>query len=286
MAKWSQGTITLDGMKLHYYRTGGDKPQVVLNHGAGDDGLCWTHLARELEKDYDLVLPDARGHGKSGSGKGCYSAELRAADLAGLIRALGLDRPVVGGHSMGADTCLHFAAAYPDLTRGVILEDPPVVLPGEKLGQGEQAVELENVGKMMAKFMRLFKRLPKFIGVRLARKSSPTYPQDEILPWVDSKKRLSRDFLRVLAGPGMEMTGPFEVFQKIAVPVLLIIGDKEKMSIMSPQAAQKAVETNSRVKVVRLEGASHDIRRTRFEGYLSALRDFLDGIYHSSTPAD
>jgi pimeloyl-ACP methyl ester carboxylesterase len=123
--------------------------------------------------------------------------------------------------------------------------------------------------------------MPKFLATRMARKGSPTYPDDEIIPWVNSKKRVSFNFLNSMSSMGMEIADPFEVFKKITVPVLLIIGDKEKMSIVSMDSAQKAVSVNNLVKVIHLEGASHDIRRTRFDGYMPALKDFLKEIYHA-----
>ena len=275
MSKWIDDYVTSNNIKIHYYRTGGDKPQVVINHGAGDDGLCWTRVVMELEKDYDVIMPDARGHGKSDSGKGDYSTRQRAADLIGLMQALKLDRPVIGGHSLGADTSMRLAADHPQLTRGIFLEDPPIILPGEKFGSGKQAMNPKDVGKMMAKFMSLFKLMPRFIGVRLARKNNPTYPEDEIIPWVNSKKGVSSDFLKSMSTMEMDVSAPFEVFGKITVPVLLFIGDKEKMSIVSQAAAQEAARVNNKVQVVHLAGASHDIRRTRFDGYVSALQKFL-----------
>jgi N-formylmaleamate deformylase len=281
MADWSEGYVTTNGKKIHFYRTGGNKPKVVINHGIGDDGLCWTRVARELEMDYDVILPDARGHGKSASGKGNYSTLQLMEDLAGLIRELELDRPVVGGHSMGAYSSLFLAANHPELTRGIFLEDPPIILPGEKFGIGEQAVKMEEVGKMMANYMRMFKLFPKFIGIQLARKASPTYPDCEIIPWLNSKKRLSFDCLTSMTKMEMHGEDPLEAFTKITVPVLLFIGDKEKMSIVSQAAAQEVTRANDRVHVVHLEGASHDIRRTRFDGYMPALNAFLGEIYTS-----
>jgi pimeloyl-ACP methyl ester carboxylesterase len=207
-------------LSIHYYRTGGDNPKLIFNHGAGDDGLCWTRVDKELEADYDAIPIDARGHGKSSSGKGDYSNVQRVADLAGLIQALGLERPVVRGHSMGADMCMSFATVHPELRRAIFLEDPPILLLGEKFGDGN---------------------------------------------------------LNSMASMGMDITALFEVFKKITVPVLLFIGDKEMMSIVSQESAEKAASVNA--KVIHLEGASHDIRHTRFDGYVPALKDFLKNIY-------
>ena len=280
MLEWSDGYVIANGLKIHYYRTGGNKPPVVINHGAGDDGLCWTHLAKELEQDYDLIMPDARGHGKSASGQGDYSTRQRVADLAGVIQALNLDFPIVGGHSMGADTSIHLAAEYPQLARAVFLEDPPIIPSGDALFAGA-AADGKDIGKMMKRFMFLFKVLPKFIGVRMARKGSPTYPDDEIIPWTESKKRMSFDFLNSMTMLDFNQSAPFEVFKKVTVPVLLFIGDREKMSIVTQETAQEAKRVNDKVQVVHLEGASHDIRRTRFDGYLPALKKFLGEVYNS-----
>ena len=280
MSEWFDGYVTANGIKLHYTRTGGDKPVVVMNHGLGDDGLCWTHVAKQLEQEYDLILPDARGHGKSASGKGDYSLQQRVADLKGIIEALKLDRPIIGGHSMGADTSLHLAAEFPELTRGVFLEDPPIILPGEKLGSADQQLDsAEDLGKMMVKFFRLFKLLPKFISRPMAKKAMPTYPEDEITPWLNSKKRISFDLINGVAGMEINLSDPFKAISRIQAPILLFIGDKEKMSITSPEAAQKAAEANDNLRIVHLEGASHDIRRTRFDGYLPELQSFFREVY-------
>jgi pimeloyl-ACP methyl ester carboxylesterase len=176
---------------------------------------------------------------------------------------------------MGADTAEHLAARYPDLTCGIFLEDPPIVMPGEPFGDGVQIKSVDDVSKTMAKFMRPFKLLPKFIAVPLARKAFPAYPDDEIIPWVDSKKRMSNDVFDSMTSMRIGVGDPLEVFKRINVPVLLIIGDKDKGSIVSRAAAQEVVKINDRVKVVHLEGANHDIRRCRFDGYLAALQAFI-----------
>lgn len=279
MTKWTEGFVASNGLKLHYYRTGGDKPALVINHGAGDDGLCWTRVAKELEAEYDLILPDARGHGRSASGKGVYSTAARVADLAGLIEALKLERPVVGGHSMGADTAYHLAATYPGMVRALFLEDPPVIQPGEALFNAPKEHEGKDMAKLMRQVMMTLKLLPGFMGMSLAKKINPTYPPDELQPWLHSKQRLSFDFLNLMTTLDFQEDSPFEAFKKIEIPVLLFIGDKDKMSIVSEDTAAKIASLNPRVQVEHLAGASHDIRRTRFEGYMTALKAFLHQVY-------
>jgi pimeloyl-ACP methyl ester carboxylesterase len=278
MPECTDGYVYVDGLKIHYYRTGGRKPPVVINHGGAEDGLCMTRVARELEQEYDVILPDARGHGRSACGKGDYSVKQRVADLAGLIQELKLERPAVGGHSMGAETAAILASDAPNLVRGVFLEEPPIILAGEKLGDGTHDIKMDKLVRFVVRSNRMFRILPKFIDLYLARKASPAYPDVEVLPWVDSKKRLSFDFLNSLPNMGMILSDPLTVFKKITVPVLLFIGDKAKGSIVSREAAQKIEEVNSKIQVVHLEGASHDIRRTRFDGYMPALKKFLSSL--------
>ena len=60
MSNWQSGFVETNGIRMHYTRTGGDRPPVVLAHGFSDDGLCWTPVARAREADYDVIMRDAR----------------------------------------------------------------------------------------------------------------------------------------------------------------------------------------------------------------------------------
>src|SRR5512147_2692496 len=120
---WSENDIVISGASFHYVRTGGAKPPLVLAHGFSDNGMCWLPVARDLEAEFDVILPDARGHGKSQRVQPGERVD-HPADLAGIIRELGLEKPIVGGHSMGASTAAALAAEHPELVRALILEDP------------------------------------------------------------------------------------------------------------------------------------------------------------------
>src|SRR5689334_6172568 len=104
MSNWTSAVCTANGLDLHYLRTGGPKPALVLLHGLTGSGACWTPLARALQAEWDVVMPDARGHGYSSTPPTGYRYADHAGDVVGLIQALGLATPVLLGHSMGGLT--------------------------------------------------------------------------------------------------------------------------------------------------------------------------------------
>ena len=124
MSGWTEGSVEANGINLHYWRTGGTKPPVVMAHGITDNGLCWSRVARALEDEFDLIMVDARGHGLSEKPEHGYAPADHAADLAGLIEALGLEKPGAMGHSMGGGAVSLLSMTYPDLVGAVVLEDP------------------------------------------------------------------------------------------------------------------------------------------------------------------
>lgn len=269
MAEWQSGDVIANGIRVHYDRTGGDKPPLVLSHGATDSGLCWTRLARALEADYDVIMPDARGHGLSEAPPDGYTSEERAADLAGFVRALGLDRPAVGGHSMGAGTTVTFAANYPDLLRCAILEDPGFRPSSDQPSEEERAARAAQMRKNAAER----KVMTREALIALCRQQSPTWAEEERGPWADAKLRVSLAFVGGLRGPERQTWQ--ESLRKISCPVLLITADPEKGSIVTPEVAQEAASLLPSLKVVRLRGAGHNVRREQFDSYLAAVRAFL-----------
>jgi pimeloyl-ACP methyl ester carboxylesterase len=270
MAEWTSGDIVANGIKQHYYRTGdgsGGKPPVVLAHGSTDNGLCWTRLARALEADYDVVMPDARGHGFTDAPEGEYTAAVRAADLAGLIQTLGLQRPAVGGHSMGAGTALRLVADYPDIARCAILEDPG--LRDRQPSTTDQEARREHM-RQQAADMRALGR--EGIMAR-GRQQHPDWAEEEFGPWADSKLQVSERHTGGRRGP--ERPDWRELLPKVQCPVLLITSDPERGGIVTPEIAEEAKRLLPSIKVVRLSGAGHNIRREQFDPYLKAVRSFL-----------
>ena len=147
MADWSTAICETNGINLHYPRTGGNKPPLVLLHGLMTNGLCWTGLARALEREYDVIMPDARGHGKSSVPDYGYRYEDHANDVVGLIKTLGLPAPILMGHSMGGMTAAVVASHNPKLLSGLILADPTFISPKVQSEVRDSDVADQSIGE-------------------------------------------------------------------------------------------------------------------------------------------
>ena len=114
MPQWTEDFVTVDDRQIHYIRTGqGDKPALILLHGFSDNGLCWLTLARDLQDQFDVILPDAQGHGLSARLQSSEQVD-SVADVAGLITALGLQKPVVAFMSSVAASGGYWIASVAD----------------------------------------------------------------------------------------------------------------------------------------------------------------------------
>lgn len=113
--------VTLaSGLPIHYQRVG-TGPDVVMVHGITGNLAVWhLHLVPALADRFRLLTYDLRGHGLSGTPPTGYSLDDMAQDLLELLDALELERPVIVGHSYGADIALYHAANHPDRVAEVI----------------------------------------------------------------------------------------------------------------------------------------------------------------------
>src|SRR3989440_12033128 len=84
-AHWSEGDVFANGIRHHYYRTGGEKPALLLLHGFNEYGLTWLRVAKELEQDYDIIMVDASGHGSSDGIAFGFSSILLVIDALAII---------------------------------------------------------------------------------------------------------------------------------------------------------------------------------------------------------
>src|ERR1700754_5239679 len=116
--------LVRDGVRLAYKDTGSSGSPIVLVHGwccnhtfldLQAKYLGMAHRARYLSKSHRVISVDLRGHGESDAPVQEYSMAAFADDLAWICKKLGLEKPLLIGHSMGGNVSLEVAARYPDL---------------------------------------------------------------------------------------------------------------------------------------------------------------------------
>ena len=122
--------ITAGAIRLHEVQWGEAGAPVVCVHGITANAFCFQALADSLARDCRVISYDLRGRGDSDRpAAGGYGIPAHAEDLAAFIDALGVERPAVIGHSLGAFIALYFASHYPDKLSKLILLDGGVTLP-------------------------------------------------------------------------------------------------------------------------------------------------------------
>jgi pimeloyl-ACP methyl ester carboxylesterase len=272
MSAWFERFAQANGLNVHYYRTGGESlPAIMLLHGVMDDGLGWIPVARDLQRQFDVIMPDARGHGKTGGSLKGFSYQLLADDVAALIRALGLGNAYLFGHSMGAMTAAMVAASAPELVRAVVLEDPPLTdtMPAPEGGAQAAAQMRQYFQGILA-----LNELPPEQRLVIARQYNPLWDEVELAPWVASKLEFNPDVFQHL-----EPVVPWrEILPRIRCPILLVTGDPEARAIVTPGVAQEAARLWHRGKVIQIADAGHCIHRDRYADTMPQIQSFLSQV--------
>ena len=279
-AHWSEGDIFANGIRQHYYRTGGEKPALLLLHGSNEYGLTWLRVAKELEQDYDIIMLDARGHGRSDGITSGFSNTLLVEDVVGVIRELKLDRPRIVGLSQGGTTVLRLAATYPGLVHSFIFEgwgdenQPGAFANSEGylawynswLAWLEQLRTMNNEESMVSALPQL---LPTMGG--------SIWPQDEYVPMVEGYAlfdlNLARNGMKLWAS--MDRDNPDELLKQVGCPALIM---KHAWAFPAPGTQPEVREVPSEqpnIRIVYFENTGHLIRRVAFEQYMTLVREFL-----------
>lgn len=259
MSAWQDG-FTATG--IHYTRTGGDLPPLLLAHGFTDYSLCWTRTAQALESDYDIIMPDARGHGQSPSPAGEYTSELHAEDIAAVIAELNPGQPPVMGHSMGAMNAMYLAANHPGNIGAAILVDPPW--------------RTETEAPRSSEFWQDWKR-------RMA--SDKALSDDELIAriqddnpgWhrleVETKAQAIQQFDMLTFDIYSLTRRPWrDALPQVQCPALLLYADD---GIVTDEAAGIAESLAPNLAVQKIAGAGHSIQRDRFDLFIAAVQDYL-----------
>lgn len=122
-------TVDLGGLSFHYreyaHPDGSDAEgrPVVLLHGVASNSRIWIMVGPALGRSFHTFALDQRGHGGSARPDSGYDFATVVGDLAAFVDAMGLERPVIVGHSWGGNVAIQYAATHPGVPAGIVLVD-------------------------------------------------------------------------------------------------------------------------------------------------------------------
>jgi pimeloyl-ACP methyl ester carboxylesterase len=263
MSNWMTGISAAGGIELHYLRTGGPKPPLVLLHGLTGNGACWSPVARLLQAEFDVVMPDARGHGQSSTPLFGYRYEDHAADVLALMAKLGLAAPILLGHSMGGMTATMVSAQAGSRVRALILADPSFLsaqrqreVRDSDVAEQHRRVLSQSKAELLAE---LHRRHPHRCGDLL-----------ELLATARLQSRLSA--FDVLTPPHPDYQ---QLISIIGVPMLLVLGDSPVVSL---ETARQLQRLNARIRIEQIQQAGHGLPYDQPERLAAAVRSFLAAL--------
>jgi pimeloyl-ACP methyl ester carboxylesterase len=309
---WSDGFVYANGVRLHYYRgvPAPGKPVIVMAHGVTDNGLCWTTVTEKLQESYDIYMLDTRGHGLSDPFTSSDDGDTLIKDVVAAVKALGVEKPILMGHSMGAATVMRVGAEYPDLAKAVVMLDPflprsggegrrggPAAprdagAPRRPRNEGAPTVEpresarpepVRNTGRDRLSFQMMAdpeilvaQNNHKFEDiVATGRRQFPKWSDADVKYWALSKKQYHGAYSDQA---WQAMSGSMRIgdsLGKIPVPVLILKADAPPEG---RRANEAAVEGMERVKLVHIDGGAHNLHHDELQRTVKELTEFLSGL--------
>lgn len=261
--RWSSGICYANGVNIHYYRAGGAKPPLVALHGLMGSGACLLSLVQGLEGGFDVVLPDARGHGASGAPEKGYLYDDLVGDVVGLIEELKLEAPILVGHSMGGMTAAVAACELGPAARALVLIDPTFISPEWQREVYESGVAAEHRQSLELKRDHLLDQ---------ARARSPDRSTELIEYLVDARLRTNPYAFEILTPPNPDWR---ELIRRIHVPMLLLIGDR---GVVSLDTARDLQSLNALLRCELIPDAGHGLPYDKPEQSCAAIQMFLEEV--------
>ena len=259
----SNGFCETNSIRIHYLRTGHGGPTLIALHGLMGSGSVWTPFARALGEGFDLVAPDARGHGKSSAPPEGYLYGDHADDVCGLIDALAVSRPILVGHSMGGMTAALVASRLGSELGGVILVDPTFISP-----EWQREVYDSDIFEQHRQFIQADR--DDLIAEARGRNASRSSEMIEIV--TDSRLATDIRALDVLTPPNPDFR---TLVGMIRAPTLLVLGGR---GVVSLDTAQELARANPNLRYEMIEDAGHAIPYDEPERLALLVKPFVDRL--------
>ena len=249
-----------------YYELAGQGQPLVFIHGLGSSTLDWEGQVSQFSRSYQVITVDLRGHGRSAKPLGPYHIPMFAADLAGLLQALGVAAAHIVGLSLGGAVAFQFALDHPSLVKTLT-----IVNSGPSLG-GTPAQAEQEIARRVGIVQQLGMR---GMGQALSPNLFPGPEQAALREtfverWAENDPSAYIEATRSLLG--WDVTARLGA---IACPVLVIASDQD----YTPVALKEAyVKLMPHAQLVVIPDAHHAVPIERPAAFNLVLVSFLERV--------
>lgn len=275
---WRTGSATADdGTGLHWTDTGGDGPPVVLLHGIQVDGLTWLRTARALESRHRVVMPDLRGHGRSGRVRATLSTRTHVDDMIAVLRAARIDRPALIGHSLGADVAGHLAAQID--AAGVVLVDPVLrPMPAGLFDLDTPPPWMEAIFDTLRALTAQphAERMVTGLAMLPPTDGGVDWHEADYVSYIEGQSRFDLDVYRHLDTGTAPLAASPAVIAAIDCPVLLLTARPMLPGVDVAADVVGFTANWRRGRHVHFADSGHAIPADRFDRFLDVVTGFLD----------
>ncbi|BCB81808.1 alpha/beta fold hydrolase [Phytohabitans flavus] len=258
MATATIGEITIG------YDDEGTGDTLVLVHGHPFDRSMWQPQVAHLSRaGWRVIAPDLRGYGSSTVVPGKTTLDVFAADIAGLLDRLGVDRFVLGGLSMGGQIVLECHRLFAHRLRGLLLADTSAPADGEATRgwRREMAERLLREG------------MGPYAEEVLYKMVSASAPPDVVTQVLAMMRGTAPEGAAAALRGRAERPDYVAMLAEVAVPALVVVGAEDAFTPVAD--ARVMSDTIPDAWLVVVEGAAHMPNLERSAEFNAALHDFL-----------
>ena len=252
-----------------FYDVAGSGPPVVLLHPFPVNHEFWLPVTKYLASRYRLIMPDLRGHGESGLGKGPATMQKHALDVARVMTDAGVDRAPLVGVSIGGYTIFEFWRRFRDRVSGLALCNTKA--PTDNADA--RAARLKSADEVLEHGTEpFFEGMLEKVLAETTRHSRPDLVEGALRMM---RKMSAEDVAGVQRGMA-ERPDSLSTLKTINAPVLIITGDEDKITGVPEAELMKQNIAGSEIRVISKAGHYSPWEQPELAGKL--IRNFLDSL--------
>lgn len=262
--------------KFHHQITGQGERKLVFLHGVMGFSANWRRIAKAFEAEYQVLVYDQRGHGRSHRPATGYGPEHYASDLKEILDELGWEKIRLVGHSMGGRAALAFASRHPERLTQLVIED----IGPESSGRSyvTDLIDAVPVPFPSKKDARAWfdTRFPEIFAKNPMRKMLAEYLYANLMENENKEAvwRFHEPGIRESVAEGLA-SDLWAEWRSITVPTLLVRGEKSKD--LPREIFDRMLAENPRVRGVEIPGSGHWIHADQPDLFIETLRGFFAG---------